>query len=133
MGHIVKIAVLHIIDKQLLLCRKKGVVELISLGGTLEDGEDYEDCARREVEEETGCGVVNLKYYDTFVGQRVDEPRSKITLICYFGDIQGTPEIQPRDKVYDFVWIDRDWNSKGYKFPTTLEKTVSKLISEDYL
>jgi len=39
MGNIVKISVLPIVDKKLLLCKKKGLAELINLGGKLKKGE----------------------------------------------------------------------------------------------
>ena len=55
-----KVAVLYIIDKKLLMCRKKGLVELINLGGKVEKGETYVGCAEREVMEEAQCKVIDL-------------------------------------------------------------------------
>jgi len=132
MGDIIKVAVLHIVDKKLLVCIKKGLEVLITLGGAFEEKKDksYEGCARREVSEETGCVVANLRYYSTFRGSRVDEPNSKITLVCYFGDLQGTPRVQQGDSVVGFEWIDRNWGSKGYKLPQTSKMAVGALIKD---
>ena len=132
MGDIIKVAVLHIVDKKLLMCVKKGLEVLITLGGTFEEKKDrsYEGCARREVPEETGCAVINLKYYGTFRGSRVDEPNSEIKLVCYFGTIQGIPRIQSGDSVVGFEWIDRNWESKGYKLPQTSQMVINSLIKD---
>ena len=132
MGDIVKVAVLYIVDKKLLMCIKKGLEVLITLGGKFEEKSDnsYESCARREVPEETGCGVTNLKYYGTFRGSRVDEPNSKVELVCYFGDLQGTPRVQQGDSVVGFEWIDRNWEFNGYKLPQTSQMAIDALIKD---
>lgn len=133
MPNIVKIAILPIIDRKLLLCRKKGLQELISLGGRLEKGESHIQCIKREVMEEAQCLVNNLAYFDAFEGPVVNDPNSKINLVCYFGTLVGNPKPNPKDNVIGFEWIDKSYLSKGYKLPPTLEKAVSKLVFEGYL
>ena len=148
-GDIIKVAVLCIIEKEgmkrLLMCKKsslKGILQ--NLGGTFDeeldkgstDDEKYQACARREVLEETGKNVSKLKYYKSFEGQRIDEPESKITLVCYFGKLEGNPEVQPGDSIIGFEWVSKDdyKNSNySYKFPETSSKAFDKLISDGYL
>ena len=129
---IVKIAVLPIVDKKLFLCRKKGLDFLVNLGGRPEEDETDEECAAREVREETSCGITNLRYFTTVNGPRGDIS-GNIELRCYFGDLTNTPSINPRDSIYEFVWIDRNWTQEGYKLPPTMQTLISKLVEQGHL
>lgn len=133
MGNIIKVAILPIVDKKLLVCRRQNFEMLIELGGRLEPGETDIECAEREVMEEAQCDVTNLFYYNTFEGLRGDEPQSKIVLRCYFGNLIGNPVLREGDSVVGFVWIDRNWKEEGHKLPPTMQKLVTRLIADGYL
>lgn len=133
MGNIIKVAVLPIKDKELLLCRKKRIDFLITLGGKLEPGETDEECAKREVMEEAQCYVKNLNYFKTFFGPRGDELDSTIELRCYLGELQGTPIPREGDNIYGFVYINRNWEKEGHVLPSTAKKIVEFLVNENYI
>ena len=133
MGDIIKVAVLPIINKKLLMCRKEGVEQLINLGGKLIQGEIDEECARREVREEAQCEITDIKYFNTFTGPIVNEPNSKIELRCYFAKLVGTPRVRPGDSVLAFVYIDKKWEQAGHKLPPTFKKAIAVLIGQGYL
>lgn len=133
---IIKVAILPIVNKKLFMCRKKGLDFLVNLGGRIEiiDGKPESDevCAIRETYEEARCGVVNLKHYMTTRAPRQDEP-GEIELRCYFGDLVGIPKINPSDSIYEFVWVDRNWEKEGHKLPASLSKVMPMLIEQKYL
>ncbi|MBI2044036.1 NUDIX domain-containing protein [Candidatus Pacearchaeota archaeon] len=132
MGDIIKVAVLPIVDKKLFMCRKRELDYLVNLGGKLNPNESDEACAIRETEEEACCGVTDLAYYMTTRAPRQDEP-GEIELRCYFGNLVGTPSINPNDKVYAHLWITRDWEGEGHTLPLSLSEVMPKLISDGYL
>ena len=133
MGNIVKVAVLPIKNKKILLCRKKGIDFLIELGGKLESSETDEECAIRETLEEARCSVRNLEYFTTLIGPRGDEPDSRIELRCYFGTLEGEPKVNRKDKVYDFVYADRNWKQEGHLLPPILQELIGLLVGKNYL
>lgn len=133
MGDIIKVAVLPITnvhppksepEKKLLLCRKKGLDHLITLGGKLEPGESDEECAVRECDEEAQCKVFGLEFLRIFYGERIDEPGSKIELRCYLGILMGSPSRNFNDKVYAFPEIDRHYKKQGHLLTPILEEQV---------
>lgn len=133
-GDIIKVAIFPIINKKLLMCRKRGLDFLVNLGGTMEEGETDIECAQRETLEEARCGITNLRYFDVDWAPRQDEIEGQIELRCYFGDLVGEPTVNPKDKIYGFVWIDRNWEAAGHKLPESLkQKIMSRLIREGYL
>lgn len=132
MENIVKVAVLHIIDKKLLMCRKKGLDFLISLGGKINLCETDEECAVRETCEEAQCGVSNLNYYMTISVPRGDEP-GEIELRFYFGNLVGLPTPRSEDSVYGFVYVGKDWEKEGHKVSPSAKIVIEKLAREGYL
>ena len=83
--------------------------------------------------EEAQCNVKNLDYFTTLIGPRGDEPNSKIELRCYFGMLEGEPRVNINDKVYDFVYINKNWNQEGHLLPPTLQELMGLLIDKNYL
>ena len=132
MGDVVKIAVLPIKAKKLLMCRKMGVKEIISLGGKPEEGETDEKCAEREVMEEAQCRVKNLAYFATVYGPR-PETDGQTELRCYLVDLEGTPTIRKGDKIIGFVYIDKNWKTSGHSFPSTMHSVLPMLVERGLL
>lgn len=67
-------------NDELLLIFRRGKWDLPK--GKLDEGENIEECAVREVQEETGLsnvtlkefvGITNHEYFDTYIGQQVDK------------------------------------------------------------
>ena len=86
--------------------------------GQIEPRETDEQCAIRECREEAQYRVSELQYFTIVYSKRLDEPKSNIELRCYLGTLHGTPKANPRDKIYGFVYIDRNWENKDIKLPS---------------
>jgi 8-oxo-dGTP diphosphatase len=78
-------------------------------GGHLEFGETPEDCARREVLEETGLVVATFErgpfVSDVFAAER----RHYVTLFVMARDVEGEPAIVEPDKCLGWQWF--DWSA----------------------
>ena len=75
-------------------------------GGHLEFNESIEECARREVWEETGMRITNLRYgpytNDVFSG----EDRHYVTLFVLADFASGEPGVKEPDKCEEWRWYD---------------------------
>ena len=70
--------------------------------GKLDEGEDFEQAARREVEEETGMRCrVGRKLGDTSYHDRKDRPK----LVRYFEMHEEGGEFEPNDEVDELRWL----------------------------
>ena len=109
----VGVAVLLLRDGKLLLGQRAGthgVGTWAPPGGYLEFGETLEACARREVLEETGLSVENLRlgpYTNTVFA---DEDKHSVTLFLLADcpESLGQPECREPDKCLGWSW--HDWN-----------------------
>ncbi len=57
----------------------------------------------------------------------------QIKLICYLGELQGTPTPRQGDSVYGFVYIGKNWEKEGFLLPPAAKKLVELLVKENYL
>jgi len=74
-------------------------------GGHLEFGESFEACARREVKEETGLEIENIRAY-TFTNDRfVDEGKHYVTLFMLADSLDGEPRVCEPDKCESWDWF----------------------------
>lgn len=83
-------------------------------GGHLEVGESIEDCARREVLEETGLTLENVSHLG-FTNDIFDkENKHYVTLFVKATCHQGAPEIKEPNKCTQWKWCELD------KLPTPM-------------
>jgi len=79
-------------------------------GGHLEFGESFEDCAIREVREETGLDIVDPKFFA--VTNDFYQPDNKhyvsIFMKCRFPETQMVQNLEPH-KISTWKWF--DWNN----------------------
>ncbi len=111
-------------DKTLFLHRTKKENDplhdkWIAVGGKMEQGESPEDCAKREVKEETDLDVVNLRMRGViiFIAKDADDDlRTSCAFIFETSDFKGEMMESPEgdlawvrnDKVFDLNIFDKD-------------------------
>jgi 8-oxo-dGTP diphosphatase len=95
-------------------------------GGHLEYGENWEDCAMREIGEETGLKIVNVKF--GFLTNDVFEKEEKhyITIFMLADCDSGEPEIKEPEKCAGWDWFDWD------EMPEPLFLPIVNLKKQNY-
>jgi 8-oxo-dGTP diphosphatase len=73
-------------------------------GGYLEYGETFEECAAREVMEETGIKIKNIKFYTSVNNIFKDEDHHSITIFMFSDWAAGKPKVTEPDKFIDIGW-----------------------------
>lgn len=73
-------------------------------GGAAEDGESYEEAARRELKEELGVDVVLLGILARFE-EIIDSNGDTWEAVIFKGEITTPPSIQEPDKCVGFGWF----------------------------
>lgn len=94
-------------------------------GGHLEFGETVSACARREVEEETGLQITNIRrgpYTEDFF---LAENRHYITIIMIADWRAGKPELREPHKCEQWAWFEWD------HLPQQLFATFANLVKAD--
>lgn len=76
-------------------------------GGHLEFGETFEDCAKREVLEETGLEIKDLKFLTATNGIMKDEGKHYITIFmtARVVDNHAEPQNLEPDKCEGWIWV----------------------------
>ncbi|OAA39124.1 NUDIX hydrolase domain protein [Metarhizium rileyi] len=79
-------------------------------GGHLEFGEETEECAARELLEETGLKIVNVRYLTATNDYMPEEKKHYITLfhVCFRESDEDEPQLLEPDKCKSWEWI--AWN-----------------------
>lgn len=120
----VGVGILVLKDDKVLLARRKGRNGqgfFGSGGGHLENLESFTDCARREIKEEAGIEVLNLRFL--CLSNFVTKETKHYVDIGLVADWQsGEPEVREPDKFEDWDWYDLD------NLPTPLWKVVENYI-----
>lgn len=75
-------------------------------GGYLEYGEEFEQCAKRELMEETGVKVKNLRFYTSVNNVFHEEKKHSITVFMFGDWAGGKPKDMEPDKFVDIGWFD---------------------------
>ncbi|MBI2499650.1 NUDIX domain-containing protein [Candidatus Woesearchaeota archaeon] len=124
MESIYKVGAIVLNDKkQLLVVRKKfkDRTEYIIPGGRQEKNEnDYETLAR-ELLEELGVKVISKEFFGKFNEQAIFE-NIPLTMSVYRVEIEGVPK--PQSEIKEYVWIDKEYGSKGISLGTVLSKHI---------
>ena len=100
-------------------------------GGFVDPGESFEDCAHREIDEELGIKIADLKYYgsaaNSYLYRGVEYPTTDFVLTCTTPDFE---KIQPNDDVSDYILIEKnEINIEDIAFESTqiiMKKYIGK-------
>lgn len=125
----VGVGVIVIRNGQVLLGKRKGAHGHGSWsfpGGHLECNEDLQDCARREVREETGISIKNLRKRPFTNDIFVEEKRHYGTLYMIAEFDSGEPRVMEPDKCEDWRWF--DWDA----LPDPLFLPIQNLRADGY-
>lgn len=112
-------------DNKFLLGKRKGshgAGEWSFPGGHLEFGENIEDCANRELAEETGLKALSFR-----MGPWVNdifEDKHYITLFVFVTEFEGEPQLLEPHKCERWQWFERD------ALPFPLFTPVASLIKK---
>jgi 8-oxo-dGTP diphosphatase len=108
----VGIAVIVLRDGKVLLGRRVSVSHGAGTwqfpGGHLESFEEIEDCAVREVAEETGLVLGRLRRGPYTNDRFISEGRHYVTLYVVAEAPEGTPEVREPAKCAEWGWFDWD-------------------------
>lgn len=107
----VGVAVLLIKDKKILLGMRKGSHgkgTWAPPGGHLEFFEEIEDCAKREILEETGIKIKNLKFETITNDIFTEENKHYVTIILSCKEFEGEPKIIEPEKCEEWCWFKLD-------------------------
>lgn len=74
-------------------------------GGHLEWNENLETCAKREVKEESGCGIKNLKFLALTNDRFKKEGKHYITVFMAADYKSGRIRVCEKDKAVDIQWF----------------------------
>ncbi len=95
---------------QVLLGRRKGshgAGQWSFPGGHLEYGESVEECARRELLEETGMRALSIKL-GTWTSDVIERNKHYITLFAFVDRFEGEPQLLEPDKCEGWYWFSWD-------------------------
>lgn len=96
-------------------------------GGHMEFGETFEETASREVEEETGLKIKNLRFGAVTTTMFPEENRQSVTIWIVSDYESGEPVITEPDKCQSMEW--RDFNS----LPSPLFAPWEQLLSSRFI
>lgn len=96
-------------NNQILLLKRKEKEDQYSgfwsiPGGGPEPGENYEQALFREIEEEIGCKVISLKYFNSYYFKVNKELH--VRALYFYGQIEG--EIEINQEFSEFKWFNLD-------------------------
>ena len=95
-------------------------------GGHLELGETWEECAKREVLEETGLEVTNLRFLGVTNDIYKEDGKHHVTIAMLADYISGEPKIMEPHKCKEWIWVDLD------TLPENLFMPIQNLIQGQF-
>ena len=94
-------------------------------GGYLEYGETFKECAIREVMEETGVTIKNIKFMATTNNVFHDEQKHSITVFMRCEWKSGEPKTIEHDKYVDLDWFTFETLPKNLFLPVVELKNMA--------
>ena len=94
-------------------------------GGHLEFNEELEDCAKREVLEETGVKIKNIRFSTITNDIFKKEEKHYITIFMISDLAEGTPKAMEPHKCEEWIWVSKD------NIPKPLFMPLDNLLKKD--
>jgi len=126
---IVGIGVIILRDHRILLGKRRsshGAGDWSPPGGHLDFGETPENCAIREVYEETGLSIENVRFVGITNDIFLSEQKHYLTLFMMADCLTGVPELREPDKCEEWVWY--DWTN----LPEPLFLPLRNLLQQQF-
>ncbi len=97
-------------------------------GGKLDFGESLENCATREVFEETGIKLNEIKVF--CVNNNKNEHAHYVTIGLYSDNFEGEPKVMESDEIVEWQWFNLDNLPSPMYFPSArmIENYIKKLF-----
>lgn len=114
-------------DGKILLGQRKGahgVGEWACPGGHLEFGETVEECARRELAEETGLEIVSFKLGPWTENLLENGKKHYITLFVFVTEFTGEVQLLEPDKCQGWDWFSLD------ELPSPIFLTIKSVVQK---
>ncbi len=127
-GMIDKIGAIIIKDRKMLVARSRKYELFFVPGGKRETGESDDQTLRREIKEELGTKIKDIKYYKTFITEASGR-NGKVKVASYFCKLVGEPK--PTSEIEEIMWIGR--NDKHVKLGNVLLAMMPELVKDGYL
>lgn len=121
----VAVCVIH--NKKVLLGKRKGTHGDGTWnfpGGSLEHGESWEDAARREVREEAGIEIDNIRFWTATNDLFLESNRHDVSIFMLASYASGDVQVMEPDKCEAWKWF--GWNA----LPTPLFLSEQNLLKQ---
>ena len=126
----IRIAGIIIKDGKILFLKGKDYEELWSPGGKVDGNETDEECLRRELMEEIGVEITNIKFYKKYPTTSFYNSDIQMEERVYIISIKG--DIKPNAEIESFLWFSKDdYYSKKYPMITHTEKELIPDLIKD--
>ncbi|KAB7754211.1 MULTISPECIES: NUDIX hydrolase [Mycobacteriaceae] len=107
---------------RLLLVRKRGTTAFMQPGGKLEPGESPVDALAREIREELGVGITDVRELGHHTAVAANEPGHTVDAELFFVRLDGVPQIAA--EIEEMAWIDPDAPGDIELAPLTAEAVL---------
>ncbi len=111
---------------------KHGMGTYALVGGGVEFGETFEETAKREVMEEVGVEIENIKVLGLVNNIIESESHHSVAVIVAGTIKEGEPKNIEPDKCEEIIWH-RDWSNLPEPIFTKYTQYVTKQMVDDYL
>lgn len=122
-----KIGAAFLMNKKIIVVRKKGTEEFIILGGRHDGDETHEQNLKKEAREELQLKISDFSYLGRFEDIAIFE-NVPIIMDVYLVKCTGNPK--PDSEIKEYLWVDKNYDRSKIKLGSVLEKFVIPTLVE---